>query len=87
MSKVRILFVILCIQLHFAGAKAQQAVSSAGTYFENESGSISWTLGEVVIETLSAGETILTQGFQQPSILLGTFYENPEIRFSIDRVP
>jgi hypothetical protein len=45
MSKVRILFVILCIQLHFAGAKAQQAVSSAGTYFENESGSISWTLG------------------------------------------
>jgi hypothetical protein len=81
------LFVILCFQLHFAGAKAQQAVSTAGTYFENESGSVSWTLGEVFTETLSAGETILTQGFQQPSILLGTFYENPESDFQLTAFP
>jgi hypothetical protein len=87
MSKVRILFVILCIQLHFAGAKAQQVISSAGTYFENESGSVSWTLGEVFIETLGAGETILTQGFQQPVILVGTFYENPGSDFQLTAFP
>jgi len=47
-------------------AKAQQVVSTSGGYYEGENLSLSWTLGEPVIETFNSGNLILTQGFQQP---------------------
>jgi len=50
----------------FFNAKAQQVIASSGGYFESENLSLSWTLGEPVIETFSNGDLILTQGFQQP---------------------
>jgi hypothetical protein len=56
-----IAFASLSIQL-----KAQQVIASAGGYYEGENISLSWTLGEPVTETFSAGGVILTQGFQQP---------------------
>ncbi len=50
--------------------KAQQleVVATSGDFYENSSGSLSWTLGEVVIETLSETNFILTQGFQQSKL-------------------
>jgi hypothetical protein len=45
---------------------AQQVIASAGDYFEGNDISISWTLGEPVIETFQGNDLILTQGFQQP---------------------
>ena len=39
---------------------------SAGGYYSASNGSLSWTLGETVIPTLTAGGNMLTQGFQQP---------------------
>ncbi len=48
-----------------------QVVSSAGGYFSNASLSVSWTLGEPVIATLSSANLMLTQGFQQGN-LFGT---------------
>jgi len=47
-------------------AFAQQVVATAGGYFEGENISLSWTLGEPVIETFAGDDIILTQGFQQP---------------------
>ncbi len=41
-------------------------IASDGEYYTSSSGSVSWTLGEVITETYSAGNNILTQGFQQP---------------------
>ncbi len=45
---------------------APQVVSSAGGYHESDNITISWTLGELAITTLSGGGMLLTQGFQQP---------------------
>lgn len=45
---------------------AQQVIASAGGTFENQDISISFTIGEPVIETFTNGNIILTQGFQQP---------------------
>lgn len=45
-------------------------VAGSGGYFSNSSASLSWTLGEVVTETVTDGQNILTQGFQQPEILI-----------------
>jgi hypothetical protein len=56
-----------------ASVKAQslspQVIASAGDYFSNGNVSLSWTLGEPVIETYTTANIILTQGFQQPELL------------------
>jgi hypothetical protein len=43
-----------------------EVISSSGGYFDNTNASLSWTLGEPVIETLTETNAILTQGFHQP---------------------
>lgn len=45
---------------------APSVVSSGGGYFEGNDISISWTLGELAVSTISGGDLVLTQGFQQP---------------------
>lgn len=55
-----------------AGASAQvtlgtEAISSAGAFYTGSWGSLSVNIGgEPVIETISGGNTIFTQGFEQP---------------------
>jgi len=41
-------------------------LSAAGGYSNNGEISLSWTLGELAVTTLSGGNMIMTQGFQQP---------------------
>lgn len=60
-----------------------QVVASAGGYFNSTSAgvSMSWTLGEVAYTTLTSGEYILTQGFQQGN-LFTTDVEKPDLSSS-----
>ncbi len=44
---------------------SQQVVSSAGDFFANANGSLSFTMCEVVVETMALPNGTLTQGFQQ----------------------
>ena len=83
----KIMILIGIIILSNSATKAQEVISPAGDYFENHTGSLSWTLGEISIETFTAGETILTQGFQQPEIMVGTFYENIGANFQMTIFP
>ena len=48
---------------------AQTVISSAGKTTINGNYNVSWTVGEAVINTLSAGGTTLTQGFHQPLLI------------------
>jgi len=43
----------------------RDVVAGSGDYFEGTNSLLSWTLGEIATETYSAGNIILTQGFQQ----------------------
>lgn len=45
---------------------AQQVIATAGGEYQGNNLSLSYTIGEPVTETLSAGNVVLTQGFQQP---------------------
>jgi hypothetical protein len=60
--------IILSLLVVFAAiyAQGQQVVATSGGYFENDAGSLSFTVGEPVIANLQNNEIILTQGFQQP---------------------
>jgi hypothetical protein len=53
-------------------------IASAGNYSEADGISLSWTLGEVAVATLSNNNLVLTQGFQQ------SFLE--DVRFSMDPI-
>jgi len=59
---------ILLIALCATFLQAQEVVTTAGGYGETTSGSLSWTIGEPVIETITDGINTLTQGFQQSKL-------------------
>jgi hypothetical protein len=54
---------------------AQEVVATGGDYFSNSYGSLSYTLGETVIETFTKPAYTLTQGFQQ-SLLVESFSDS-----------
>ncbi len=85
MKKIYLSLLLLWIPV--AGIIAQEAVSSAGNYQENAGISISWTLGEPVIETLHSENIILTQGFQQANITVTSVDEWLQLDFNITAYP
>jgi hypothetical protein len=50
----------------YAQSVTPDVIASAGDFYSNAQGSVSWTLGEPVGETYTGPNNILTQGFQQP---------------------
>jgi len=83
MKKVIISLVTILIPfLITAQSVSPEVISSSGDYFEGANASLSWTLGEIATETLSAGDIILTQGFQQPITIIISglvFLEGPYV--------
>jgi hypothetical protein len=75
------IIILLICALHVQGQ--QQVVSSAGNFYSNTSGSISWTLGEIAIETLTTANNILTQGFQQSRLTVTGIDDLPVLDFEI----
>jgi len=67
------IFLVLAICASVVLVQAQslspQVIASAGDYFDNGTVSLSWTLGEPVVEAYTSANLILTQGFQQPELL------------------
>ena len=51
-----------------SSTNAQEVITTAGDYHSAASGSLSWTLGEVLTETYSTGLNSLTQGFNQSQL-------------------
>jgi hypothetical protein len=69
MKKLLTLCFLACI-CPFLKVSAQELQSdiktAASNYFETEDYTLSWTIGEAVILTISDSTVIMTQGFQQP---------------------
>lgn len=65
---MKYIFIPFLFLLTFS-VSAQTVISSAGKTTINGNYNVSWTVGETVINTLSAGGTILTQGFHQPLLI------------------
>jgi hypothetical protein len=66
---------------------AQQVLSSSGETGQNNSGSISYTLGELVIATQTNGTNTITQGFHQTQIIVTAVQELSDPGFSISAFP
>lgn len=60
------ILIILCFLFFSVSINAQQVLSTSGGFYENGGISLSWTVGEPLIETIGNETITLTQGFQQP---------------------
>ncbi|TVQ92998.1 MAG: T9SS C-terminal target domain-containing protein [Bacteroidetes bacterium] len=83
---IPILLIIICKMIP-QNLNAQEVVASGGNYYDTGQISISWTLGETMIETFGSTDLILTQGFQQPVLSVSTLIEDPGLDFQITAFP
>jgi len=66
---------------------AQQVVATAGGTLGNSNGTISYTIGEGVAQTLTKGDKTLTQGFHQTNISIIPVSKMKDLDFSISVFP
>lgn len=71
--KKLLLLVLLFISTFLV--RGQRLVATSGDYFENSSGSVSLTLGELAIETYITDAEMLTQGMQQTKLVITAIHE------------
>jgi hypothetical protein len=64
-----ILFLFINTAICFSQSLSNEVIASTGNYATSASGSLSQTSGEAVVATLQDGQSMLTQGFQQPFTL------------------
>jgi hypothetical protein len=69
------------------GQNQEQVVSSSGGNGQNGDTSIEWTLGETMINSFSAGNILLTQGFHQPSLKVTAIKTLDGIPFTVETYP
>jgi len=75
--KTLILTIVFLVGALICSAQSieRDVVASSGDYYEGANISLSWTLGEIAVETYDNGSNILTQGFQQPGITLRIYVD------------
>ncbi len=78
-STVLSLFLLVVCYVSYS----QEVVSPAGAHHQSQAMSISWTLGEAVIETFVSGEYILTQGMHQGELLVTSIHEHEMISVNV----
>lgn len=66
MKKISIALFSLITSISFA--QEQNVLGNSGGYTESANGSITWTVGEVVITTIESPDNHVTQGFNQSNI-------------------
>lgn len=64
-----------------------EVVASAGDHYENGNVQLSWTLGEVAVQTLDNGTNIITEGFHQNDITITSIEEISELEMDVNVFP
>ena len=67
-KKIILISSLLGVSSVYAQSMDQSVISTSGNNFSTASTAISWTIGEVVIETVANGNNTLTQGFHQSEL-------------------
>ena len=83
---MRPLFIFLFLSV-CPGLLAQEVIASAGSTLNNINGSISFTIGESVANTLIKSDKTVTQGFHQTNISVSMVSEMNDLEFSISAFP
>ena len=71
MKKLPLLFLGLILNcLTFGQSISPEVIASSGDHFTGTDAQLSWTIGELVIDTYTNGSTQLTQGFHQTNLII-----------------
>ena len=65
MKKLSIQFILFISLPVFTQTTSPDVLLSSGKVIESEEGSVSWTIGEILIETVSESDFNLLQGYQE----------------------
>lgn len=71
----KLLPLILYISIPLSYADGQAVLANSGDHISTSSGSVSWTIGEPICQTLSGPGGHLTQGFHQPNTVASVVAE------------
>ncbi len=86
----KIVLFILCLFFIIKGFSQDlnpEVIATSGEYFSGANGSLSWTIGEPVIETFAGVNAKLTQGFQQNTYLVVAIEDMQDDNFQISVYP
>ena len=86
---MKILFItaLILISAFSVGQTIERSViAAAGNQVVTESISVSWTLGEIAVNTLTSEGTILTQGFHQGNLFINAI-EGTQFDFQLRTYP
>lgn len=78
----RISLILPLLFLFTLSLSAQEVVATAGNEFTASNQTLSWTMGEVVIETFTVENAAINQGFHQSVIIITNI--DTEIHFPIE---
>ena len=71
----------------FSQSLSPEVIATAGDYFVGSNASLSWTIGEPIIETVSADGITLTQGFQQSYYMILAVQDNDTDTYDVRIYP
>lgn len=66
LKKLQIIFILFCFVLNMGTANAQNATVSTGGTVIGSSGTISYSIGQIAVQTISDGTFAMSEGVQQP---------------------
>lgn len=68
MKKLYTFFCLAVIHNYSTAQSNQELISASGDHYINSTVQLSWSIGEIVIETKSNSTNIITQGFHQTNL-------------------
>jgi len=83
MDRKQLFTLLLCFWCIGAFSQAQELVSASGASFQNSSGYISYSIGELITTSLTSSSVILTQGFHQTKFSTVPVINHSAIQMSV----
>lgn len=87
MKKNQFIVILVIMALTASKLSAQQVVASSGGTGQSTSGTITYTLGELVIDTYNGTDKKLTQGFQQSRLVITAINEIKGLSYTVNAFP
>ncbi|NND06252.1 MAG: T9SS type A sorting domain-containing protein [Saprospiraceae bacterium] len=83
-----VVWLLLGSMTAFSQTLSPSVIALAGGLEKTPSGmTLSWTLGEPIVDPLRSGNVYLTQGFQQPDLKISTGFVDPGFEYSLEVFP
>ena len=82
-----IITLVCVLTLGVAHSQELQIINTGGGYHTNPQGSLSFSIGEIITETIYQGDKRLTQGFFQANITTTSVFEIPSLDYELLAYP